>query len=155
MQGGSRDLYFEDFEAGQRFTTQGCTLSEAQILDFAWQWDPQPFHIDREAAGQGPFGGLIGSGFQTLVVAFRLFYQERIINAASMGSPGLDELRWLRPVRPGDTLRVEAEVREARPSRSREDRGTAIIAYTVLNQNGEAVMTFLATHILRRRPAGA
>lgn len=152
MEDGARDLWLEDLSAGQRFMTRGCTLGEAQILDFAWQWDPQPFHIDREAAEAGPYGGLIGSGFQTLVVAFRLFYQERIINAASMGSPGMDELRWLRPVRPGDTLKVAAEVREVRPSRSRDDRGTAIIAYTVLNQKDEPVMTFQATHILRRRP---
>lgn len=149
----SRALYLEDFEPGQRFTTRGCTLGEAQILDFAWQYDPQPFHIDSEAAASGPYGGLIGSGFQTLVVAFRLFYQENVINAASMGSPGMDELRWLRPVRPGDTIRVQVEVREVRPSRSRADRGTAILAYAVMNQKGETVMTFTATHIFRRRPA--
>jgi acyl dehydratase len=118
-----RDLWFEDFTVGQRFATAGCTISEAQILEFGWAHDPQPFHIDVEAARAGPFGGLIASGFQTLLVAFRLVYQERIINAASLGSPGLDEVRWLRPVRPGDTLRVSGEVREARPSRSRPDRG--------------------------------
>jgi acyl dehydratase len=147
-----RDLWFEDFAAGQRFATAGCTLSEAQILDFGWAHDPQPFHIDREAATAGPFGGLIGSGFQTLLVAFRLVYQERIINAASLGSPGLDELRWLQPVRPGDTLRVAGEVVEVRASRSRPDRGLVTIAYTVRNQREEAVMTFRALHLLLRRP---
>lgn len=146
------DRWFEDFATGQVFETRGCTLSEAQILDFAWQHDPQPFHIDKEAAAQTPYGGIIASGFQTLLVAFRLFYQEKIINAASMGSPGMDELRWLAPVRPGDTLRVRAEVLELRPSRSRPDRGTAVIGYAVRNQRGETVMTFKATHILRRRP---
>ncbi len=149
------DLWLEDFAAGRVFETAGCTLSEAQILDFAWLHDPQPFHIDREAAAAGPYGGLIASGFQTLLVAFRLFYQERVINAASLGSPGMDELRWLAPVRPGDTLRVRARVLEQRPSRSRPDRGTAVLDYTVLNQRSETVMTFKITHILRRRPASA
>lgn len=149
------DLWFEDLEAGRVFETAGCTLSEAQILEFAWLHDPQPFHIDREAAAAGPYGGLIASGFQTLLVAFRLFYQERVINVASLGSPGMDELRWLVPVRPGDTLRVRARVLEQRPSRSRPDRGTAVLDYTVLNQRSETVMTFKITHILRRRPASA
>ncbi len=146
------DLWLEDFTVGRVFETRGCTLSEAQILDFAWAHDPQPFHIDKEAAASGPYGGLIASGFQTLLVAFRLFYQEKVINAASMGSPGMDELRWLVPVRPGDTIRVRAEVLEMRPSRSRPDRGTAVLAYAVINQRGETVMTFKVTHILRRRP---
>lgn len=149
------DLWLEDFEVGREFETAGCTLSEAQILDFAWLHDPQPFHIDREAAAAGPYGGLIASGFQTLLVAFRLFYQERVINAASLGSPGMDELRWLAPVRPGDTLRVRARVLERRPSRSRPDRGIAVLDYTVLNQRSEPVMTFKITHILTRRPTTA
>jgi acyl dehydratase len=147
-----RDLWFEDFSQGQRFATGGCTLSEAQILEFAWAHDPQPFHIDKEAAASGPYGGLIASGFQTLLVAFRLVYQERIINAASLGSPGMDEVRWLKPVRPGDTIRVEGEVLETRSSRSRPDRGSAIIAYVVLNQRDEPVMTWKVTHLLRRAP---
>jgi acyl dehydratase len=148
----TRDLWFEDFAPGQRFRTAGATLSEAQILDFAWAHDPQPFHLDQEAAKASPYGGLIASGFQTLLVSFRLIYQERIINAASLGSPGLDELRWPRPVRPGDTLTVEAEVRECRPSASKPDRGLVTIAYTVVNQRGEPVMTYRAMHLLRRRP---
>ena len=145
-----RDLWFEDFAVGQRFATAGCTLREAQILEFGWSHDPQPFHIDVEAAREGPFGGLIASGFQTLLVAFRLVYQERIINAASLGSPGLDEVRWLRPVRPGDTLGVSAEVHEVRPSRSRPDRGLVTIAYTVSDQTGTPVMSFRAMHLLSR-----
>jgi acyl dehydratase len=150
-----RDLWFEDFAVGQRFRTAGVTLSEAQILDFAWTYDPQPFHIDKEAAAASPYGGIIASGFQTLLVSFRLIYQERIINAASLGSPGLDHLRWLKPVRPGDTLHVEAEVHEVRPSRSRPDRGTAVIAYRVVNQGQEPVMSYRAVHLLRRRPEAA
>jgi acyl dehydratase len=148
----TRELWFEDFAVGQRFRTAGATLSEAQILDFGWAHDPQPFHVDKVAAAASPYGGVIASGFQTLLVSFRLIYQERIINAASLGSPGLDELRWPKPVRPGDTLHVEAEVTEIRPSRSKPDRGLAVIAYEVANQEGEAVMTYRAMHLLRRRP---
>ena len=112
----SSDLYFDDFDIGQTFRSKGATLSEAQILDFPFTYDPQPFHLDVAAAREGPFGGLIASGFQTLAVAFRLFYQEKVINACSMGSPGMDHLRWLAPVRPGDTLFVRAEVLEKRLS---------------------------------------
>ncbi|HFD14982.1 MAG TPA: MaoC family dehydratase [Rhodospirillales bacterium] len=146
----TRDLWLDDFRPGQRFTTAGATLSEAQIMAFAFEWDPQPFHIDKLAAAESPFGGIIASGFHTLLVAFRLILQERIFNAASMGSPGMEEIRWRLPVRPDDTLRVEGEVLEVRPSRSRPDRGTARIAYEVKNQHGETVMSFTVTHILRR-----
>jgi len=149
-----RDLFFEDFAVGQTFRTAGATLSEAQILDFALMWDPQPFHIDKIAAERGPYGGLIASGFQTLLVAFRLIWAERIINAASMGSPGMDELRWLRPVRPGDTLFVTGEVMDVRESKSRPDRGFITIRYTVTNQNDEPVMRFSVAHMLRRRGTG-
>ena len=144
-------LYFEDFEAGQTFETRGKTLTEASIIDFAWAHDPQPFHIDAEAAKASPYGGLIASGFQTHLVAFRLVYQENIWNTASMGSPGIDELRWLKPVRPGDTLRVVMEVKETRPSGSRTDRGYVRMFYAVLNQADDCVMSYYATHILRTR----
>lgn len=146
-------LYFDDFEPGQQFHSKGATLSESQIMDFALTYDPQPFHIDKVAAAEGPFGGLIASGFQTLSLAFRLFYQANVINACSMGSPGFDKLRWVRPVRPGDTLSVAAEVKEMRPSSSKPDRGTLLMDYTVTNQNAEPVMTFTAIHILARKAA--
>lgn len=146
-----QERYFDDFEPGQSFDSKGVTLSESQILDFALLYDPQPFHLDKEAAAEGPFNGLIASGFQTLAVAFRIFYQANVINACSMGSPGLDELRWLRPVRPGDTLKVKATVREKRPSKSKPDRGTLFMDYAVTNQKDEPVMTFTAIHILSRR----
>jgi len=145
-------LYFDDFTVGRRFTTRGATLSEAQILAFAWEWDPQPFHIDVEAAKDWGYGGLIASGFQTFMVSFRLFYQENVLNSASLGSPGIDELRWTRPVRPGDTISMRAEVKEQRPSQSKPDRGSVRIFYEVLNQNDEVVMSYTTTHILRRQP---
>jgi len=146
-----KDLFFEDFAVGQQFRTRGATLSEAQILDFAFQYDPQPFHLDKNAAEESIYGGLIASGFQTLLFAFRLWLAEGIINKASMGSPGIDALRWLTPVRPGDTLQLQAEVVETRASASKPDVGFTTIDYTVFNQDQVAAMTFRATHILLKR----
>jgi len=147
------DRYLDDFTVGERFRTRGATLSESQILDFAWTWDPQPFHIDKEAAADWGYGGLIASGFQTLAVSFRLFYMEKILATASLGSPGIDELRWLKPVRPGDTLHVESEVLEVTPSRSKPDRGALRMRHETFNQNGDLVMHYSCVHILRRSPA--
>ena len=146
------ERYLDDFEIGERFVGPGITVSEAQILDFALMYDPQPFHIDREAAAKSPFGGLIASGFQTLAFGFRSFYQSGAINHASIGSPGLDELRWLKPVRPGDTLHTEVEVTSLRASKSKPDRGILRLAWEVKNQTGETVMTLSGMHLLRRRP---
>lgn len=150
-----RDLWFEDFAPGMAWESAGATLSESQILAFAWDYDPQPFHLDTGAAAASPYGGLIASGFQTLLVAFRLFHAERVINPASIGSPGMDEVRWFKPVRPGDTIRVRGEVVETRPSRSKPDRGAAVMAYSVLNQHGEVVMGYKAIHLLLKRPRPA
>ena len=144
---------FDDFDVGERFVSPGITVSEAQILDFALAYDPQPFHLDKEAAARSPYGGLIASGFQTLAVGFRSFYQAGVINHASIGSPGLDALRWLKPVRPGDTLHTEGEVKSKRASRSKPDRGIVYMDWEVKNQAGEVVMTFTGMHLLRRRAA--
>jgi acyl dehydratase len=147
------ERYFEDFTQGERIVSARATLSEALITEFARDYDPQPFHLDPQAAEESHFGGLIASGFQTMALAFRLFYQENQIAACSMGSPGMDKVRWHRPVRPGDAIRSEVEVRELRPSGSKPDRGYATLAYTVLNQDDEIVMTFTCTLIMRRGPA--
>lgn len=147
------ERYFDDFKVGDRFTTAAKTITETMIVDFAKVYDPQPFHLDPVAAKQTLYGGLIASGFQTLALGFRLIWDTGILAAASMGSPGFDELRWLKPVRPGDMLRVELEVIESRPSRSKSDRGIMRGAYRYLNQNGEAVLTYTAMHLLKRRPA--
>jgi acyl dehydratase len=144
-------LYFEDFTPGRRFATPGLTVTEAAIIDFAERFDRQPFHLDVEAAKATPFGGLIASGIHTIAITFGLFLQTGATAACSLGSPGLDEVRWLRPVRPGDTLRVEAEVVAARPSASRADRGSITMAYTTRNQRDEAVMTMRGHQLLRRR----
>ena len=147
--------YFEDFAAGDRFVSPGKTLSEAEMLDFAFRFDPQPIHLDVEAACESPYDGLIASGFHTMVVGFRMLWQTGVFNACSLGSPGIDEVRWLKPVRPGDTLHTEAEVLEARPSSSKPDRGVCRVKYTVVNQTGEAVMTMTAVQILARRPTSS
>ncbi len=144
-------LFFEDFTVGRRFRSPGCTLTEAEIVSFALTYDPQPFHIDREAARETPYGGLIASGFQTLSLGFRLFYQTGAIAACSLGGSGIDELRWTTPVRPGDTLSVDVEVVEQRASRSRPDRGRVRMAYRMQNQRSENVATWIADHILAKR----
>lgn len=146
-------LYLEDFTPGREFRTDGATITEGQILDFALAFDPQPFHLDVEAAKQSIFGGLIASGFHTMALTFRLFAQTRALAACSLGSPGVDELRWLRPVRPGDTLRVVVRVAEQRPSTSKPDRGIVRLQWTTLNQAGEPVLTMTSMQLVRRRPA--
>ena len=146
--------YLDDLAPGQRFTSPGLTLSEAEIIDFAWRYDPQPFHLDATAALGSPYGGLIASGFQSLAICFRLFIQSGVLAESSMGSPGIDELRWLAPVRPGDTLHTEVDVLEVRPSSTRPDRGIARFKYAAVNQRGETVLSFIVAHLLRRRPAG-
>ena len=144
--------FLDDLTPGQRFTSPGLTLTEAEIIDFAWRYDPQPFHLNANAAANSPYGGLIASGFQSLAICFRLFIQSGILAESSMGSPGIDELRWLAPVRPGDTLHSEIEVLEVRPSNSKPDRGIARLKYQAVNQRGEAVLSFIVMHLLRRKP---
>jgi len=147
------DLYFEDFTVGREFRTDGATVTESQILDFALAFDPQPFHMDLEAAKRSMFGGLIASGFHSMALSFRLFAQTRALAACSLGSPGVDELRWLKPVRPGDTLRATVQVVEQRPSGSKPDRGIIRLHWTALNQRSEPVLTMTSMQLVKRRPA--
>ncbi|MEQ9643040.1 MAG: MaoC family dehydratase [Alphaproteobacteria bacterium] len=146
-------MYFEDYEVGQVIRTPAATITESQIIDFAMHYDPQPFHLDKGAAAESIYGGLIASGWQIGSVAFRLVTLSNILTGTSLGSPGLDELRWLKPVRPGDTIHVDLTVEDKRPSRSKPDRGIVVIAYAVNNQDGETVMTLKALQMTRRRPA--
>ena len=145
--------WFEDFQAGQRFVTQGVTVTESSIIDFATRYDPQRFHVDREAAARTHFGGLIASGFQTLGLTFRKFFELGVIRESGIGAPGIEDLRWTAPVRPGDTLHAEVEVIEVRPSRSKSDRGTVRLLYTTRNHRGETVMTLIVPQIVARRPS--
>lgn len=143
--------YFEEFAIGEEFRTAGYTMTEGEIIDFALRYDPQYFHMDTEAAKDSLFGGLVASGWHVGALAFRLFLQENIFGTRSQGSPGLDELRWLKPVRPGDTIRMTARVADLIPSRSRPERGNVVMEWTVLNQREEAVMSFRSVQMIERR----
>jgi len=146
--------YFEDFEVGDSVRTRGVTLTESAIIDFALRYDPQPFHIDKAAAADSMFGGLIASGWHVGAQAFRMFVETGFIGPASLGSPGIEEVRWLKPVRPGDTISMAGTVTELRPSSTRDDRGYMTLDYEVRNQSDDVVMTFRGVQILRRRPTG-
>jgi acyl dehydratase len=146
------DLYLEDFAVGDRFVTESESVSEEQIIRFAKEWDPQTFHTDPEAASRHEMGGLFASGLHTLGVTFRLFVKMGVIAASNVAGAGLDNLRWSRPVRPDDTLHVEIETTEVRPSRSRPDRGYVVMHYVTQNQHGDPVLEFDLAHIVRRRP---
>jgi acyl dehydratase len=146
-------LYFEDFEVGKTRQAGSRTVTREEILEFARKFDPQPFHVDEEAARRSPFGGLIASGWHTAALCHGILVEELLgEDSGSMGSPGVDELRWLKPVRPGDTLTVHTEVLEVTPSRSKPG-GLVKLRYGVRNQNGEEVMTMIAYGFFRRRAA--
>lgn len=144
-------MYFDDMPVGFTYETGSRTMPRDEVIGFATEWDPQDFHLDEEAGRASPYGGLIASGFHTLVTAYRLTLETGIWTEASMGSPGMEHVRWLLPVWPGDTLRVKATVTASRASASRPDRGRTTILYEVLNQKDEIVMSYSAIHILRRR----
>lgn len=144
-------MFFEDFAPGQQFKTGSRQLTEPEIIAFAGKWDRQGFHLDPEIAKQSIFGGLIASGFHTMLVAFDLVVEAAIWTESSQGSPGMESVRWLKPVRPDDTLTVLLEVVETRPSRTRGDRGYVVWDHTVTNQTGEVVMSFRSTGISLRR----
>lgn len=143
--------YWEDFYPGQVRETGGYALSEEEIIEFAKKYDPQPFHIDKDKARQSVFGGLIASGWQTASLCMRMLCDLYLLEAASMGSPGVDEVRWVKPVRPGDTLRLKSTVLETRASNSRPDMGTVRSRSEVYNQHGELVMHMSGVGMFRRR----
>jgi len=147
------DRYYEDYETGEVINAAGVTVTESDILDFAFRYDPQPFHLDKETATKSIYGGLIASGWQTGALGFRMLMQAGLLGKGSMGSPGLDELRWYKPTRPGDTLYAKARVEEMRASASKPDRGIVKLKYWVENQKGETVMSFYGNQLVAKRPA--
>ena len=149
------DRYFEDYIPDSVYEYGSITISEQEILEFGSKFDPQPFHTDPEAAGHGPFGGLIASGWHTAGVMMRLFADHYLSRVASLGGPGVDELRWLKPVRPGDSLRIRVTVLEAKRSRSKPDRGLVRSLVEVFDQEGEQVMGLTVMNMLLRREAGS
>jgi acyl dehydratase len=148
------ERWYEDFEVGEEIQSPGKTFTEAEIMDFGFRFDPQPFHINRTAAMGSIFGGLIASGWHVGSTAFRLFHMTNTLGAASLGSPGLDELRWVKPVRPGDTIQTVVTIAGKRVSESKPDRGIVTMDYRVINQDGEVVMTMRGIQLIRRREAG-
>jgi len=147
--------YFEDFKVGEVFEGGARAISKDEMVAFAREFDPQPFHTDEAAARATMYGGLIASGWHSGSLMMRLFYDSLIRDSASMGSPGIDELRWLKPVRPGDTLHLRATVLEVIESRSKPDRGLVRTLCELRNQDGDVVMSIKPINFFRRRPAGS
>ena len=145
--------YLEDFEPGQQFGSGSVTVDAEQIKAFAKQFDPQPFHLDDEAARASFFQGLAASGWHTAALTMRLLVEGELSIAGGIVGAGADEFRWPRPVRPGDTLTVRSEVLEVRPSKSRPEQGLVKVRSTTLNQKGEPVQIFVANLVVPRRPA--
>ena len=146
-----RPLYFEDFREGQVYETGRHMLDEAEIVEFGTRYAPLPYHTDPEAAKATTFGTLIAAGYQTAAVTFGLFARTGALSESGMGSPGVDSLRWKKPVRAGDTLRVLAHVLELSPARAEGGRDAVRIRYDTLNQDDEVVMTLTSLHFVRRR----
>jgi acyl dehydratase len=147
------ERYFEDYHVGMIDEFGDIAVTAEEIVEFARRYDPQSMHVDPLAAAQGPFGGLIASGWHTASMVMRLFVEHYLSKVATLPSPGVDELRWVRPVRPGDTLRVRVTVLETKRSRSKPDRGLVRGLVEVLNQNDELVMTQRPMNLMRCRSA--
>ena len=146
------DRWFEDYAAGAVYEYGHLTVSEAEILDFAGMFDPQPIHVDPAFAAAGPFGGIIGSGWHSAGLAMRLVADHYLSRVASLASPGVDELRWRVPLRPGDTVRLRTTIAETRPSRSKPDRGLVITQCELINADDGVPVAFRAMNFLSRRP---
>ncbi len=145
------DRYFEDYVAGAVHNFGSIKVEESEIIDFARHFDPQSFHVDPELANDSIYGGLIASGWHSASLMMRLFVDHYLSHVASLGSPGVDELRWLKPVRPGDVLSLRVTVSETTRSRSKPDRGIVNSYVETLNQNGEVVMTMKALNFVKCR----
>jgi acyl dehydratase len=145
--------YWDDYEIGQKFDLGSTSFTADEIADFARQYDPQSFHVDAGAARQSMFGGLIASGWHVTAKLMRLFVDNYVDQRTALGSPGVDEVRWLKPVRPGDTLSAWVECAGKVPSRSRPEMGIVHEHWRATNQKGELVMTLKGTNMVRRRPA--
>ncbi len=151
MQGS---MWFEDFLPGWKAETAAVTVTERDISEFAFRFDPQPLHLDAEGAGSGPFEGLIASGFHTLSLSFALFFRLGLLGDSNLGSPGMEEVSWLRPLRAGDTIHAGIEVTDVRASQSRPDRGVVWMRHDTFNQRGELILTVNCMHMLKRRAEG-
>ncbi len=145
------DRYFEDYTAGEVYEYGYRAVTQEEIVAFAHQFDPQSIHTDPVAAAQGPFGGIIASGWHSAGILMRLFADHYLSHVASLASPGIDELRWTTPLRPADELWLRTTIIEARPSRTKPDRGLVTTRAELFNTENDKVMGILAMNILRRR----
>ncbi len=143
--------YWEDFKVGEVEQIGGKKVEQDEVIDFARQFDPQPFHVDEAAAKQSMYGGLIASGWHTCSMVMRMMCDTYLLQSASVGSPGIDNLKWLKPVRPGDTIRAQRTTLESRTSKSRPEIGIVRNLWEVFNQEGELVMTMEGYGMFRRR----
>lgn len=147
------ERHFEDFVPGMSSMIGPIHIDEAEVIEFAQRYDPQPIHTDPAAAAVGPFGGLIASGWHTVSLVMRVLVESYLARGAALASPGVDELRWLKPVRPGDVLHVRVTVLDANRSRSKPDRGMVRTSVEALNQRDELVMSMTAMNLFRCRNA--
>lgn len=144
--------YFDDLKLGDQFKTPGVTITLDSIIEFSLKYDPQYFHLDRVASANSVFGDLIASGFQILAFSFRLVFDSGLLRH-NLGGNAADEVRWVKPVKPMDTITVVAEVAELKPLASKPDRGMARFKYTAVNQDGDVVMTYLLTQFMKTKKA--
>ena len=151
----SSKMYFEDYVVGSEIPLGSYHVTEEELLAFARQYDPQPFHIDKAAADSSIYGGLISSGWMTCSIIMRLLVQSMGDRSTSMGSPGVDEVRWIKPVYAGDTLTAVLKILETRPSTSKPDRGVVLTQWVGTNQKGEVVCTVKGMGMYKRRPASS
>lgn len=150
----ARQWYFEDFYPGQEIDLGERSVSEEEIVAFAGQFDPQPFHVDRDAAQASIYGGVIASGWHTCSLMMRMVVDGLMASSSSMGSPGLDGVRWLRPLRAGDTIRVRYLTTQVKASNSKPDRGVVWSKWTATNQHGEEICTIEGMGMFGRRSGG-
>ena len=149
-----KERFFEDFSPGEVIEFGDYLITEEEILEYARRYDPQPFHVDRKAAAESIFGGLIASGWMTGSIMMRLLVEHFISPVSGMGSPGVDEVRWPKPVRAGDRLSVRITTIEAKRSQSKPDRGIIQVQQEMINQHGDTVMSLRGTSFLKcRTPA--
>ncbi len=148
-----KERYFEDFQPGEVLEFGEYRITEEEMLEFATRYDPQPFHIDRKAGAESIYGGLIASGWMTGSVMMRMLVDHFISPASSMGSPGVDDIRWVKPVRPGDRLHLRVTIVDARRSQSKPDRGVVQVQQEMINQDGETVMSIRGMSLNRCRSA--
>jgi acyl dehydratase len=148
-------IYLEDLEVGAETDFGSYAVTREEVLEFARKYDPQPFHLSDEEAAKTHFGRLAASGWHTAAMTMAVIARYVVKHEqAGLGSPGIDDLRWKKPVYPGDTLHVRGEILEVTPSRSRPEMGSFRTRTTVTNQDGDTVMTFVSIVLMRRRPAG-